>query len=113
MKDGAKSWPAFKRWSYKENGYKHLAQKLGQTETTVYVCPECTNNHRDFSGYSFQPKHKEVMAYEAKFLPKMAENEIGVTLREESMNFYEMIKDDIKLPDYYHTVGTFEGIEFT
>ena len=38
LKHGAANWPAFKRWSHSENGYKHLAHKFGETKTTVYVC---------------------------------------------------------------------------
>jgi len=43
----------------------------------------------------------------------MTQNEIGMTLREESKNFEEKIQDDIIRPAYYDNVGTFEGIEFT
>ena len=65
IEGGSKEWPAIQKWRYSKDGYDYLAQKIADLQALVYVDADATNNHEDFSGYSFKKENQEIMSYKS------------------------------------------------
>jgi len=51
----AKTWPAYKKWSYRGGGSKYLSDIFGDSLVKVYVDKRRESySNENFSGYSFE-----------------------------------------------------------
>lgn len=113
IEGGAKEWNAIINWRYAKDGYQYLANKVGDTQVTVFVDPDATNNHEDFSGFSFKDSQSKVMSYKSEFLPQMTSHAVGMTMRYGGKELEDKLKSDIIYPAYYHEYGEFDRLEVT
>ena len=113
IEGGAKEWAAIQKWKYENQGQEYLANKIMDTNVFVYVDPDATNNHEDFSGFSFKPDTKELMSYRSEFLKQMSKNPVGMTLRHAATELENKLASDMIYPPYYHEYGEFDRMEFT
>lgn len=73
----AKTWPAFEKWAYKNDGMTYLAAKIGaQTEVDTFVDTEALP---DFYGLSFDNTYAKRMNY-GDFQNELSENPSGAVM---------------------------------
>jgi len=107
----AKTWPAWKNWSYKEGGMEYLAKKFGDEKVRVFVNEDEHIHPESNVGYSFDKLDAKTMGFN-EFLPLMSEKKTGASLRDRSKRVRDILGSDITYPPFYNDIGELSGVEF-
>lgn len=86
--------------------------KIGDATVSVFIDQQLTSVQAEMKeGTSFEDTFKKTQRYKSDFLRQMSDRPLGVVMRDSSL--YSYFKDDVKLPEFYDSIGVFKGMEVT
>lgn len=110
----AKSWPAFEKWRYKNDGHFYLSKLLGDTNVNVFLHgnpPTERNDDQVYQGFNFNMEFANRMPYSRQAVKEVYKNAVGATIRDSSLS--TLLERDIIKPQFYDTIAEFSAIELT